>query len=197
VKAADGSGTEQPVVTFEKGQQGSFLSASPDEKYLSYVTSNAAKKLDIYVVPLTGDRKPQAFLHSPANESAPSLSTDGKWLAYQSDQSGRNDIYVTPFPGGGPRYQVSTGGGEKAVWGRDGKEIFYRAADLKLMAVEVRTRGDTIELGTPKPLFELVAINPAGRFYDVSPDGLFLANTAHIGRPAQNFELLINWPGKK
>jgi len=196
VKAADGSGEEQPVVRFEKGQfDAAFLAASPDGKYLAYVTSDPATKLDIYIVALAGDRKPQPFLRSPASETAPAFSPDGRWLAYESDRSGRNEIYVTPFPAGGAQYQVSTNGGERPVWRRDGKEIFYRA-NLGIMAVEVNTKGRTIELSAPKSLFELPVRNLTGRYYDVSPDGRFLANTSLRTNQAQNFELLVNWPGK-
>jgi len=196
VKAADSSGDVQAVVTSDKPQFATaFLAASPDGKYLAYVYLDPVSKLDIYTVPLTGDRKPLPFLHSAANESAPTFSPDGKWLAYESDQNGKSEVYVTAFPAGGAQYQVSTTGGERPVWRHDGKEIFYRAK-LTMMAVEVDKKGNALEFGAPKPLFELAVRNLAGRFYDVSPDGRFLTNTSLPTTQSQNFELLVNWPAK-
>ena len=196
MKAADGSGEEHKVVTFDRGQFGAaLLAASPDGKFLAYVTSDPATKQDIYVIPLAGDRRPQPFLHSPANESAPAFSPDSKWLAYESNHSGRNEIYITPFPEGGAQYQVSTSGGERPVWRRDGKEIFYREG-LRLMSVEVTTNKDHIDLGTPRTLFEVAVRALNGRWYDVSPDGRLLTNTSRENTQAKNFGLVVNWPAK-
>jgi Tol biopolymer transport system component len=141
---------------------------------------------------LAGDHRPQPFLQSPANESAPSFSPDGKWLAYESDQNGRGEIFVTPFPGGGAQYQVSTNGGERPVWSRDGNQIFYRES-LKLIAVAVKTQGRALELGTPSELFEVAVRNLSGRWYDVSPDGRFLMNTSPPSAQVKSFELVVNW----
>jgi Tol biopolymer transport system component len=196
MKVADGSGGEQPLVTFEKAQFGAvFLATSPDGKYLAYTTVDPTTKMDIYTAALTGDHKPQPFLHSPANESAPAFSPDGNWLAYESDQSGRGEIYITGFPKAGAQYQVSTNGGERPVWGRDGKAIFYRE-NLKLMRVAVKTQGRTVELGTPSELFEVAVRNLSGRWYDVSPDGRFLMNTSPGSAQVQSFELVVDWPAE-
>jgi serine/threonine protein kinase/dipeptidyl aminopeptidase/acylaminoacyl peptidase len=196
-KAADNTGDVQAILKSDKAQAvtAAFLAASPDGKYLAYVYLDPVSKLDIYTLPLTGDRKPLPFLHSPANESAPAFSPDGKWLAYESDQSGKNEIYVTAFPAGGAQYQVSTTGGERPLWRRDGKEIFYRT-NLTLMAVQVSTKGGKIEFSAAKPLFELAVRSLAGRWYDVAPDGRFLTNTSLPTTQSQNFELLVNWPAK-
>ncbi len=156
------------------------MAASPDGKYLAFVMIGPAGKLDIYTVALTGDRIPHPFIHSPANDSVPTFSPDGKWLAYESNQSGRIEIYITPFPEGGAQYQVSMNGGDRPVWRRDSKEIFYREY-LTLMAVEVKPKGRTIDLGAPKALFEVAAHNLSGRWYDIAPDGHFLMN----GSPSQ------------
>jgi Tol biopolymer transport system component/predicted Ser/Thr protein kinase len=193
VKTADSSDSEQPLVTFEKGQFGAvFLATSPDGKYLAYATLDPATKQDIYTVGLSGDHRPQPFLQSPANESAPAFSPDGKWLAYESDQTGRGEIYVTAFPEHGAQYQVSTNGGERPVWSRDGKEIYYRE-NLKLMAVAVKHKGRAVELGAPSELFEVAVRNLSGRWYDVSPDGRFLMNTSPASAQVKSFELVVNW----
>jgi len=196
VRAADGSGEEREVLKFNKNQFGAlFLTVSPDGKSLAYNIIDRATGGDIYTLALGGDGKPQPFLHSVANENAPDFSPDGRWLAYESDASGRNEVYITPFPGGGAQYQVSSSSGERPVWRRDGKEIYYREG-LRMMAVEVGTRGSAIELNAPKPLFELASANLNGRYYDVGPDGRFLANTSPLTPKAQSFSLVVNWPGR-
>ena len=100
---------------------------------------------------------------------------------------------ITAFPERGTQYQVSTNGGERPVWSRDGKQIFYRE-NLKLMAVAVKTKGRTLELGTPSKLFEVAVRNLSGRWYDVSPDGRFLMNTSPGSAQVQNIELVVSWP---
>jgi Tol biopolymer transport system component len=194
VRAADGSGEEKPVLKFNKDQYGAlFLTVSPDGKSLAYAIIDRATGGDIYTLALGGDGKPQPFLHSAANETAPAFSPDGRWLAYESDSSGRKEAYITPYPAGGAQYQVSTSGGERPAWRHDGKEIYYREG-LTIMAVEVNTKASPVEFSSPKALFELASGNLNGRYYDVAPDGRFLANTAPLTPRAQSFSLLINWP---
>jgi eukaryotic-like serine/threonine-protein kinase len=191
--AADGAASPEKLVTLEKGQLGAaFLAASPEGKYLAYVRLDATARMSIYVIDLRGDRKPTPFLAPSANVSAPAFSPDGKWLAYESTQSGRNEVYITPFPVGGAQYQISTNGGERPAWSHTGKEMFYRE-NLRLMSVNVNTAGSKVELGTPVPLFEVAARNLNGRWYAVSPDGRFLMNTTPASAQTQRFELVLNW----
>jgi eukaryotic-like serine/threonine-protein kinase len=196
VRAADGSGEPTELVKFDKGVLGAFfLAASPDGKSLAFgAILGASTGSDIYTVALNGDHKPQPFLHTVANETAPAFSPDGKWLAYESDGTGRNEVFITPFPGGGAQYQVSTIGGERPTWRRDGKEIYYREG-LRVMAVQVKAK-PSLELSPPIALFELAVGNLNGRYYDVSPDGRFLANTFPLTTKAQSFSLLVNWPAR-
>jgi Tol biopolymer transport system component len=196
VRAADGSGEEKPVLKFNKDQYGAlFLTVSPDGKSLAYAIIDRATGGDIYTLALGGDSKPQPFLHSVANETAPAFSPDGRWLAYESDSSGRKEAYITPYPAGGAQYQVSTSGGERPMWRHDGKEIYYREG-LTIMAVGVNTKASPVEFSSPKALFELASGNLNGRYYDVAPDGRFLANTAPLTPKAQSFSLVVNWPGR-
>jgi eukaryotic-like serine/threonine-protein kinase len=197
VRAADGSGEEREVLKFDKKLAGAFfLAVSPDGNALAYTYVDQTTNLDIYTVALTGgDRKPQPFLHSAAAETAPAFSPDGKWLAYESNISGRNEVYVTPFPSGGAQLQVSTNGGERPVWRHDGKEIYYREG-LRMQAVEVKLRAGSLELSPPTALFELAAGNLSGRYYDVAPDGRFLVNTSPRTARAQAFSLIVNWPAR-
>ena len=193
VRSADGSGEPRVVVKFEKKVLGALmLAVSPDGKYLAYSgVVDPPRGIDIYTLAFGADSKPQPFINTLANETAPAFSPDGKWLAYESNGTGRNEVYITPFPGGGAQYQVSTGGGERPLWRRDGKEIYYREG-LRVMAVQVKA----IELSTPTPLFEVAAGNLSGRYYDIAPDGRFLVNTSPLAAKAQSFSLLVNWPAR-
>jgi Tol biopolymer transport system component len=196
VKAADGSGEEKEVLKFDKSQYGAlFLTVSPDGKSLAFEIIDRLTGGDIYTLALGGDSKPQPFLHSVANESAPTFSPDGKWLAYESTRSGRNEVYISSFPAGGAQYQVSTSGGERPVWRHDGKEIYYREG-LRIMAVEVNMKASPVEFSSPAALFELASGNLNGRYYDVAPDGRFLTNTSPLAKKDPIFSLVVNWPGR-
>ena len=196
VKDVDASTSEQSF-GFEKGKNlALFPSLSRDGKYIAYISEDlATKRFHIHIVALTGDSTPKIFRDSPANEIMPAFSPDGKWLAYESDQSGTSEVYISPFPSGGAQYQISTSGGERPVWRRDGKEIYYRA-NLRMMAVKVNLQGNAVELGKPEALFEVAVRNLAGRWYDVAPDGRFLMNTSPATAQSSNFELVVNWPAE-
>jgi Tol biopolymer transport system component len=194
VKDVDASTNEQSL-GFEKGKNiALFPSMSRDGKYIAYISEDlTTKRFHIHIAALTGDSTPKIFRDSPANEIMPVFSPDGKWLAYESDQSGTSEVYISPFPSGGAQYQISTSGGERPVWRRDGKEIYYRS-NLRMMAVKVNVKGDTVELGKPEALFEVAVRNLSGRWYDVAPDGRFLMNTSPATAQSPNFELVVNWP---
>ena len=158
-KAASGAGPDELLL------KSSNISKVPtdwslDGRFLIYYEIDPKTKRDIWVLPLSGDRKPFPFLQTESSEAAGQLSPDGRWMAYTSDQSGAFEIYVRSFPSGGGQWQVSTKGGTGPCWRRDGKELFYYAPDGKLMAVEVKSgpRGGrqeaSFEAGPPHALFE-------------------------------------------
>jgi eukaryotic-like serine/threonine-protein kinase len=173
-------------------------SFSPDGKFLLYYTNGDPKnKSDLLVLPLAGDKpgKPFPFLQTPFNEGEGKFSPgDGRWIAYSSDESQRDEIYVAPFPGPGGKKQISTAGGRNPIWRSDGKEIFYIAPDNLLMAAEVNAKGSVLDVGAPRPLFGPISIANGNRF-DVSADGKsFLVRTV----PAQTssgepLTLVQNW----
>jgi Tol biopolymer transport system component len=143
---------------------------SRDGKYLIEEVIGGQTRNDIWVFPLEGDKKPYAYLNSEFAEANARLSPSVQWLAYSSDQSKRNEVYVQTFPQHGGIWQISIGGGDYPVWSRDGRELYFISADRKLMALEVRGSGAKFEAGVPKPLFEVRAPG----YYDVGKDGRFL-----------------------
>src|SRR5439155_26117796 len=111
---------------------------TPDGRYLVYVSTNPRQKLDLWLLPMFGDRQPIPFLQTAFNEKQAQVSPDGRWIAYVSDESGAWEVYIQSFPVPGGRRTISVGGGTEPQWRRDGKELFYLAADHMLMAVDVR-----------------------------------------------------------
>ena len=149
---------------------------------------------EIWVLPLAGDStgaakpKPQQFLQSQFTKSQPVFSPDGKWVAYASNETGRNEVYAVPYPGTGGKSQVSSGGGAAPRWAAKGRELFYSNGD-KLMAVDVET-GATFRAQTPKILFEKSGL------WDVSPDGrrfLMFKQAAAAQGPPPELRVVLNW----
>ena len=125
------------------------------------------------------------------NEQAGRFSPDGRWIAYQSDESGRNEIYVQPFPGPGARSQISTDGGTNPHWRGDGRELFFVGVEERLMASSVNISGSIIEAGAPVTLFS----KPEGP-YTASTDGqrFLVAATSEDASP---ITILLNWAGAR
>ena len=138
---ADGSGAAERLTTSENSQvPGSW---SPDGQVLAFTEADPTTGFDIWMLGLQGDRKPRPFLQTPANEGGPAFSPDGHWVAYLSDESGRQEIYVRPFPGPGGKWQISSEGDTEPMWARNGRELFYRNGD-KMMVTAVGTQPVTI-----------------------------------------------------
>jgi Tol biopolymer transport system component len=172
---------------------------SLDGRFLLYRGTIASGAYDLWVLPLEGDRKPIRLTQTPFDERDGQFSPDGKWVAYQSDESGQFEVYLQPFPGPGERIRVSTEGGAQVRWRRDGRELYYLALDERLMAVAVRasTMADGLEVGAPEPLFATRvggALQGVSRQqYMVSPDGQqFLMNTL-ADQEATPLTVIVNW----
>ncbi len=152
-KAASGAGDEQALLV--TGEFKSPLAWSPDGRVLLYAIQHPKTGMDLWALPLAGDRKPFPVVQTPFDETAGQFSPDGRWVAYQSNESRTVQIYVRPFPGSGGPWQVSTAGGSQPRWRPDGKELFYVAPDARLMAVPIAVGADpqTLEQGAPVPLF--------------------------------------------
>jgi serine/threonine protein kinase/Tol biopolymer transport system component len=192
-KMADGSGAEERLTTGEGTQ--TVGSWSPDGQVLAFTAGGSTTGSDIWILRLS-DRKTQPFLQTPSNESAPRFSPDGRWLAYISDESGRVEVYVQPYPGPGGKWQISTEGGTGPVWNRNGRELFYRSGD-KMMAVEIATQPG-FAAGKPRVLFEGQYQPAPGNYsnYDVSPDGqrfLMLKPMEQAERAPTQINVVLNW----
>ena len=208
-KLANNAGTEERLV--ESDVTTLPVSWSPDGRSIVYEVLDPKTSSDLWVLPLSGDRKPSPLLHTPFNETHGQISPDGKWLAYYSNETGRNEVYVQPFPAGAGKWQISTNGGAFPRWRRDGRELFYmeQVSGGKMMVVDVRWSGSTLEAGAPKELFDSPYINlahtgivqGAGPYhaYAVSADGQrFLiphppsSDTASQTNP---IAVVMNWAG--
>ena len=126
-----------------------------------YRVNDPNTRYDLWLVPLSGDRKAVPLLHTPFNESHGQVSPDGKWLVGLPNETGQNEVHVQPFPAGAGKWRVSTSGGVFPRWRGDGRELFYmeRPSNGKLMALDVKSSGFTFEAGTPKEHFDSAYIN--------------------------------------
>ncbi len=206
---ADGSGGLERLTTSE--YLNAPISWSPDGRLLAFIEVNPTTGVDIWVLQMgdpsatsgqapsaaTGQgRKAQPFLRTPFNENTARFSPDGRWLAYVSDESGRVEVYVQPYPGPGGKWQISTEGGTEPVWNPNGRELFYRAGD-KMMAVDIATQPG-FAAGTPRKLFEgryELAPVPINN-YDVSPDGqrfLMVKPTEQEQAAPTQINVVLNW----
>ncbi len=174
---------------------------SSDGRFLLFRQTDATTGADLWALPMTGERKPFPVMRTRFDERFGNFSPDGRWLAYESNESGQFEIYVRPFPGSGGKWQVSPAGGTQVRWRHDGKEIFYLAPDGRLMAVPISVAADaqTLTVDVPVPLFLThLAEGPgivAGRNqYAVASDGRFLMNVSvDDAVPAPPITIVQNW----
>ena len=176
--ASDGTGEAERLTESKNPQYPT--SWHPSGKFLALQESNPQTSLDILILPLTGDEasgwkpgKPTVFLNGPFLESQAAFSPDGRWLAYTSNESGRNEVYVRPFPGPGGKWQVSTDGGRWTTWSRSRRELFYRGEDGRILVAGYTAEGDRFDADKPRVwspgLVPVRALN--ARPYDLHPDG--------------------------
>jgi len=193
IKNSDGSGTEETL--WQGGDHVHVSSISSDGRTLAFTDYAASSRGDIWLLPLEGEHKPKVFLQTAFNEFDARFSPDGSWLAYTSDESGTNEVYVQSFPGPGGKWQVSAGGGHSPVWAANGRELFYRSGD-KVMAVNITTRPQ-FSAASPQLLFTGQYVNNPRleASYDVFPDGQrFLMLKGSVGGlgPTQ-YNVVLNW----
>jgi Tol biopolymer transport system component len=191
-KPANGTGSEELLL--ESNVDKYPTSWSPDGQFLLYHAVDPKSQRDLWILPLSGDRKPFPFLQTEFNEREGKFSPDGRWIAYDSDESRREEIYIAPFHGTGGKRQISTSGGVVPKWRGDGKEIFYLSPDNKMMAAQMSGAGETLEVGAVRVLFDAHAVVPPGSAYDVTADGQrFLVNTPVEQKASTPITLVLNW----
>ncbi len=203
-KLVNEAGDEKPLLATPENK--APVSWSRDGRYLLYAVQKNATGVDLLALPLTGDdRKPIPVAQSAFDESEGQFSPDGRWVAYQSNASGRTEIYVVPFPGPGRERLISTTGGSHPRWRPDGKGLFYITPDGALMATDISLQNDrqTLEARAPVSLFAtrlasganvLVAGPAAKAQYLVAPDGRFLMNVALDDTNASPpITVVLNW----
>jgi eukaryotic-like serine/threonine-protein kinase len=192
-KVSSGVGNEE--VLLQSSTPKNPTDWSRDGRFILYENVDAKNGADIWVLPLSGDRKPEVFSQTPFAEGMARFSPDGKWVAYVSDESTRPEVYVQSFPPSAEKWQVSTNGGSTPRWRRDGKELFYLTADSRIMSVEVKAGAAGFEVSLPKVLFEAPVDTPfGGSRYDVSPDGQrFLVNAPAENTSSASMTVVVNW----
>jgi hypothetical protein len=151
----------------------------------------------LWVLSVAADHKWEAFWQTPANETRAVLSPNARWMAYESDESGKKELYVQSFPTSGAKWQISASGGSQPIWRSDGKELFYLGGDRKVTAVEVNTETGTFTHSTPRDLFETrisKGDGHPGRQYAVASDGQrFLVNTLAEEGAYNYIGVVLNW----
>ena len=205
-KAADGLGSTQPVF-LSMGQDAAINDLSPDGRYAIYDTVAGKNGNQIWGVPLFGDRKSFTFVRGDAGQSgfesaAPQFSSNGRYLAYSTNETGVREVYVQTFPQHTGKWQISVSGGAEPIWSRDGKELFYlapgdNASDTKLMSAAVNTDSAAFQAGIPKPLFQtqLIPVWYWRNIYVPSPDGQRFLMIVPAGQAKQEpITVVMNWP---
>jgi serine/threonine-protein kinase len=175
---SDGAGDVQRLTESSHNQ----LPASwhPSGKYLAFSEENPETNPDLWILPVDGSEeagwkvgKPTVFLKTPANETEPMFSPDGRWLAYQSNESGRPEVYVRPFPGPGGKWQISTqSGGAYPIWSQTRPELFYQDSANQIMVAPYKADGDSFRADQPRLWTEARFVaRPRYRSFDIHPDG--------------------------
>jgi serine/threonine protein kinase/Tol biopolymer transport system component len=190
-KGSIGAGAEEML--FEDSVDKYPTSWSPDGRFILYSTFGAPTGSDLIVFPFFGDRKPFPFLQTQFNEEGGRFSPDGRWVTYDSNESGKYEVYVAPFPGPGGKWQISTAGGDSPQWRRDGTEIFYFTPDNKLMVAAVNGKGPSFEVGAVKPLFQTRATGRTNRYAESADGQRFLINTAPEQAAHIPVTVVVNW----
>ncbi|MCL5743542.1 MAG: hypothetical protein M1541_06395, partial [Acidobacteria bacterium] len=170
---------------------------SPDGRFILYGNIGQSTNSDVWVLPTFGDRRPFPYVQTVSSEGYAVFSPDGKWVAYQSDESGRAEVYVERFPrpvgANARRWQVSVSGGGLPKWRRDGKELYYMTAEGKVMAAEVKA-GDAFAADPPRPLFQSHTVPKTWNLFDVTPDGRrFLVNSPMDWASTSPITVVANW----
>jgi Tol biopolymer transport system component len=189
-------------VLFGGDQSGKLICDwSRDGKFITYRSATPATNGDIWILPLTGDAKPFPFVNTNFEETRAQFSPDGHWISYESNASGRPEVYIKAFPGPAAETQISIDGGIEARWSPDGHEIFYISPEGKMMAAKLRVSpdGKTVTVNSPEDLFQTQIVsggNQDSTFkfeYAVAKDGRFLVNSSIQNEATTPITAVLNW----
>ena len=176
------------TLVWESSESKNGLDWSLDGKWILFAVQSARTARDLWALPVAGERKPIAVASTAADEPFARFSPDSRWVAYQSNESGRNEIYIQRFPEPGGRTQISTDGGTFPKWQRDGKSLFYLDSSNRVTSVALLPKGESLEPGNPVPLFTV----SIGATYEPTPDGQRFLLT-EITKPPSPITILLNW----
>jgi Tol biopolymer transport system component len=180
-------GADQDEIVDKPESQTRVLDWSHDGRYLFEHRSDG----HTWVLPLFGDKRPFP-VPTESHEEFAKLSPNGQWLAYDSDESKRAEVYVRSFPKPGGKWQISTNGGSHPVWSRDGSELYFIGPDRKMMAVKIKD-GPNFDHEAPQPLFDSRFVGGPNAWFDVSKDGRFLV-PAQAGQSGNlSMTIIVNW----
>ena len=194
------AGNEQRVSQSANNQFASDWSR--DGRWVLYWEITPGTQRDLWVLPTTPDGKPapgatpRPYLRTPADESWGRFSPEAppRWVAYQSNETGRWEVYISAFPEPRGATRISTGGGQYPQWGAGGHELLFVSPDNKLMAVSLKMGADTVQPSTPRELFPLPLVDTGWSPYDTAPDGQRFLVRATPGQAAQPLTVIVNWP---
>ena len=196
---ADGTGKEERLEQPWFESLANYPSSwSPNGHLLLFDHQDKSGKISMWVLPLSGDRRPYRFLETPFNAQMGAFSPDGHWVAYVSNDSGKDEIYVAPFPNAGARVRVSTEGGSQPRWRRDGRELYYLSPEAKIMLAELPPAMSDFRVGAVRPLFALSGLTGVpGYLYDVSADGQRFITVQELDRTSTvPLTVVANWPAE-
>lgn len=195
-KSADGSGPEKKLVDVQNNYH--MPGWSPDGKYITYLWGEGEKTVSLWIQPANGDGKPVAAVQPPSAQSnlnSYRVSPDSRWVAYASDESGQQEIYITSFPDGKGKWRVSTNSGAYPTWSGNGKELFFKDLTDNLFVCAVTTKGSELEVGAPQHLFH--AASPGiGISFDATSDGKRLLVNHSEDEGQVPLQLVTNWPAE-
>jgi Tol biopolymer transport system component len=203
---ARSDGVGEPQRLLERAGLVVAWSVSPDGRWLAYYERGPQTGFDIWMLPLDltdpdhpKPGKPELFLRTPAQEMLPRFSPDGRWIAYRSNESGIDEIYVRPFPAGrGGQWQISRGGGIYGLWSNNGRELFYETAERRIMVMDYTVEGDSFVPGKPRVWSDKQLFYTGLSNLDLAPDGkrfavLALAKAAEGEKDSRHVTMLLNF----
>ncbi len=195
-KAADGSGAEKNLTPEANNYH--YPAFTPDGKYVTYIWGDGETNVSLWVLPLAAAAKPVAIVQPPSSKSNINgyrVSPDGHWVAYVSDESGQNELYLTSLPEGKGKWKVSPNGGAYPAWTANGHEVLYNNLSDEIMACTVVPKGAELEIGTPQRLFH-ASMPGVGTGFDVAPDGKRVLVNLVEGETAAPLKVISNWPAE-